>query len=66
MDSPVLRVEVRIEDLQSGAWFEDEPVDRAVVGQPAANEAEISARELPFHFASILLTGLFPYCGDGA
>src|ERR1019366_3344926 len=63
MDSPVVRVQVRIEDLQSGARFEDEPVDRDVVGQPAANRAEIGARQLPFHFASITMTVLFLCCG---
>jgi hypothetical protein len=54
VDSPVIRVQVRIEDLQSGARLEDEPVDGAVVGQPAANGTEIGARKLPFYFASIL------------
>jgi hypothetical protein len=29
-----------------------------MIGQPAANRAEIGARKLPFHFASILLTGV--------
>src|ERR1039458_1975428 len=66
MESPVVRVQVRIEDLKSGARFEDEPVDRDVVGQPAANGAEIGARQLPFDFASIPLTGLFVFCGASA
>jgi hypothetical protein len=66
MDAPVIRVQVRIEDLQSGARFEDEPIDRDVVGQPTANGAEIGARQPPFHFASMRLTGLFLSCGVGA
>src|SRR5258707_7094106 len=57
MDSPVIRVQVGIEDLLSGARLENEPADRAVVGQPAANGAKIRGRELPFHFSSILSTG---------
>jgi hypothetical protein len=64
MDSPVIRVQVRIEDLQSGARFEDEAVDRAVVGQPAANGAKIRGRQLPLHFAPVLLTGLVVACRE--
>src|SRR6266404_6233295 len=59
MDSPVIRVQVGIEDLLSGARLEDEPADRAVVGQPAANGAKIGGGELPFHFSAILSTGSF-------
>src|SRR5882762_4095832 len=62
MDSPVIRVQVGIEDLRSGARLEDEPADGAVVGQPAANGAEIGGRELPFHFSSILSTGPLLFC----
>jgi hypothetical protein len=37
MYSPIIRVQVRVENLLRGAWFKDEPVDRPVVVQPAPN-----------------------------
>lgn len=55
MYSPVIRVQVRVEDLLRRAWFEDEPVDRAVLAQPAPNGTKIGARELPFDFAPIFM-----------
>jgi len=65
MDSPVIRVEIGIDDLKSGARLEDEPADRAMIGQPAAYGAKIGGRELPFYFA-FPSTRLFPSCGVGA
>ena len=58
MDSPVIRVQVRIENLQRGARFEEQSIDPAVVGQPAANGSEVGGCQLPFHFPSVLLAGL--------
>src|SRR5580704_18073043 len=55
MDSPVVRVQVRVKDLLRGAGFEDEPIDRTVVAQPAPNGTQIGTRELPFHFAPVLV-----------
>src|ERR1700733_6042989 len=49
MDPPIIRVQIRIEDLQGGAWIEDEPFDRAVLGQPAPDRAQVGACKLPFH-----------------
>ena len=63
MDPPVIRVEIGIEDLQRRAGFDDETVDRAMVGQPAAHGAEIGARELPFDLALVLMTGFLLCCG---
>src|ERR1700722_7229516 len=54
MDSPVIRVPVRIENLQGGARFEEQSIDPAVVGQPAANGSKVGGCQLPFHFPSVL------------
>ncbi|HMH27882.1 MAG TPA: hypothetical protein VK580_04820 [Steroidobacteraceae bacterium] len=55
MYSPVIRVQVRVEDLLRGTWLEDEPVDRSVVAQPTPNGTKIGTRELPFDFAPVLM-----------
>jgi hypothetical protein len=65
MYSPVIRVQVRVEDLLRGARLEDEPVDRAVIAQPAPNGAKIGTRELPFDFAPVLMK-LRVRCGGSA
>jgi hypothetical protein len=54
MYSPVIRVQVRIENLQSGTRLKEQSIDPAVVGQPAANGSEIGGCQLPFHFPSVL------------
>src|SRR5271167_1596585 len=63
MNPPVIRVQVGIEYLQGGAWFEHQSADGAVVGQPAANGAKIGAGKLPLHFTLVLVVRLYWYRG---
>jgi len=65
MYSPVIRVQIRVEDLQRGAWLEDEPVDRTVIAQPALNGTKVGTRELPFDFSHVLVK-LRVWCSGSA
>ena len=62
MDSPIVGIQIRIDDLKRGAGLEHEAIDAAVLGEPLAHYLEVGSRQLPFHLASILGTRTFLHC----
>src|ERR1700677_3151587 len=59
VNSPVLGIVVRIENLERRARFEYEPVNDPVIVQPSAHRREVGGGKLPLHLAPILVTGVF-------